>query len=207
MSGGVIMNRDDLRNMMMVPPRKGGNGRNSRDDNEELNLLLDYVVKYDDGFRSRIHVYGIDSREDVAYGAIASVAVSVGVDVKIMDLMEINPMLAIMGHLAGIDASVGKCGVNLGTQINGRGYENPIDTNPDWEFELQMDAREQNMNCVKIISKDDIDATLKQHAKNYSEQFHGLGEQMMDLYMKFLEEHPGYKMGEEFSPGDNDRRR
>jgi hypothetical protein len=184
-------------NMMILPP----NGRNQDED-----IALDYVVRYDDGFRSSIHVYGIDYASRTRFGGIARIAVSIGVDTQLVDLSKIDPLLALFSELAGIDAAIGTCGISIGTQINGRGYEKPLDSNPDWEFELQMDARGENMNCVKICEKSDIDAALKQHAKNYSLQFKELGTQMMDLFERYLEEHPGYKMGESFSPGNMGKR-
>jgi hypothetical protein len=201
--GGAEMSRkSDPENMMIMPSngRNNRNDRNGRDQQEDM--ILDYVVRYDDGFRNSIHIYGVDNNSSTIFGSITRLAVSIGVDVQFINMMEISPMLALLSEMSGIDAAIARCGINLGTQVNGRSYENQLGDNPDWEYELQMDAKEQDMNCVKIAWKSELDAALHQHAKNYSLQFQELGDQMMGLYNQFMKEHPAYQLGKTF-PNSN----
>jgi hypothetical protein len=155
------------------------------DKHESEQINLEYIVKFKDGFRPRLKVYGIDSKAGEIYGADIRIGVSVsaGYDIRPPSEEDFKKhILAMVGMGINLDASwiISK-------------FRAKFPENKNWEQEQYEACREEGTNVIRVQNPDHIQSAIDRHVDLYREQFHTLGERFVKLFQRFIRKHPGYE--------------
>lgn len=150
---------------------------------EQINL--EYIVRFENGLRPEVFVYGIDSKAGEIYGADAFIGVTVGAgrSVKAPSKDDLERHVGAIVNL----------GLKIDTSIVAFGFKKKLsEAKDDLEKRIYELYRENGRNVVKIQSPEHIELAIKRHAELYGEQFKELAERFVNLFQGFIGEHPGY---------------
>lgn len=153
---------------------------------EQINL--EYMVQFEDGFRPRVHVYGIDSEAGEIYIADAYVGVSVGAGHRVSapsknDFEE-----------KSVDAIV-DMGAIINTSLVVSKFRAKLPKDKEWEQKENNGLREDGWNVIKIQNPEHIEPVIYRHVELYTRQFGELAGRFENLFQGFIGEHPGLGMG------------
>ena len=150
---------------------------------EQINL--EYMVKFEDGLRPKVHIYGINSEAGEVYGADARIGVSVGAGYHVVqpskEDFENKHTLAMV-----------EMGSKLDTSLVVDEFRGKLPEDENWEQEVYDIFREDGANVIRVQNPNHIRTALDRHAKLYREQFHDLAKRFTNLFQGFIGEHPGF---------------
>ena len=149
-------------------------------------INLEYVVRFDDGLKPRVHVYGIDSKSGEVYGADESMGIIIGTDCYLGTLSEGETKEKNMRGIVCI---------KLKRQIwgNTKNFRKRIPDLKEWEQRMHDDHKKDGCNVIKIQSPEHVDVAIDIHKGLYLKQFDRLIEESEERFRKFMREHPGYR--------------
>ena len=150
---------------------------------EQINL--EYMVKFEDGLRPRVHIYGIDSEAGEIYGADTRIGVSVGAGYSVSgpskEDFKNRHVLAMVNM-----------GPKLNTSLIVAEFRGKLPEVENWEQELYDAHREHGTNVIRVQNPNHVRSALDRHTQLYGEQFHELAERFTNLFQGFIGEHPGF---------------
>jgi len=150
---------------------------------EQINL--EYMVQFEDGFRPRVHVYGIDSEAGEVYEVSAYIGVSVGAGHNVRAPSEEERKEKNTG-------AVVRMGSKIDTSLIINLFERKLPDTENWEQKMYEDLREGGWNVIKIQNPEHIKPAIHRHEELYVRQFFDLAERFVNLFQGFIGEHPGY---------------
>jgi hypothetical protein len=150
---------------------------------EQINL--EYMVEFEDGFKPRVHVYGIDSEAGEIYEAYAIIGILVGAGY--------NTTKSSKGDLEveHILAYTTMNGMLNTTSIVWEGRRK-LPTHENWERESHEKNRKIGVNVIRVQNPSHMQPAIDRHEQLYTEQFRELAKIFGVLFRTFIREHPGY---------------
>ncbi|MBI5803981.1 hypothetical protein HY450_01930 [Candidatus Pacearchaeota archaeon] len=145
-------------------------------------IILEYKVTFEDGFRPAVHVYGVDPQAGKVYYGSAGIGVGVGAGNKVSLPSESDRERNVLANIAY--ASEINC-----TAVIKR-YEGGIPECEDWEEKNNEHFRQKGYNVIKVQSPEHIQPAIERHVELYRKQFEGLARRFEDLFCGFIVEHP-----------------
>lgn len=175
---------------------------------------LDYRVKFPDGLKPRVFVYGFDERTHQFYGAREDVGVAfkIGTEAKSYDRerfgrgqpISFEQYFELLGRDAFLDFNDAMHFSRGGTRFDMRLQKPDVpelqETNANEFLKRYWQAIERGtldccklaeINCIWVGRKEDIQGALNAHMHAYVKQFNTLGERITEVFMGFVNARPG----------------
>jgi len=148
-------------------------------------INLEYKVKFKDGLRPRVHVYGIDSKAGEIYGANAILSVSVGAGYHLSQLSKDDfKDILVRGKVNLIS--------NLSTHSIIDEYRGDLPKNRNWEKKLyNLFKKGKISNLIRVQDSSHLKPAIDRHAELYAEQFRELAKIFANQFLDFMEKNPG----------------
>jgi hypothetical protein len=149
-------------------------------------INLEYVVRFDDGLKPRLLVYGVDSKSREIYGADVSMSVIIGTEGYLGLLSEDKFKAEDNGGVICIRSRRDIRGLT-------KDFRRKIPDSETWEQRMHEEHKEKGCNVIKIQSPEHVDVVIDMHSDLYLKQFDRLIEESEERFKKFMREHPGYR--------------
>lgn len=141
-----------------------------------------YMIEFEDGFSSRLGVYGLDEKEVYGTRAFMGISIEVGdrVEPNTVNERDTDPIRVVSYAEVRATAVTAPFRVPL------------TEMQPNWEELINKGSRRQNMNSIRVESPDHVEAAIERHRQAYERQFKELTETLQDAFNAFIEGHPLY---------------